>query len=1404
VGIACCSPQQLATAGTPAYQTQVLADSPFLYYRLNDVGPVAADISGNSRNGDYIGSPTLGTLGLGTASDNGVTLNGASQFVQSPMATGFGPLMGSSSYEFLFKAGTAFPTNKMTLAGVFNTGFTTGLQVNINEDAQGTAAAVANSVRLFLRSETAEGVGAAFVHPTILDGNYHHLLFTYDSTAGANRVQAYVDGVPQTVTLGTGANQSGGTPTTFATFGFNPAFGARQNRATTDQFFNGTLDETALYASTLTAIDAVVRAQALGLPIPNQWFVDGGGSFNTAANWINNVVPTSEATFGGFLTGAHAPATVMVNNPVSLGAIRFQTANQYILAGPSAVTLSGSAEVSATAGAHQIAANLAGTAGLTKTGAGAVQLTGAKSYTGSTSVQGGTLNITSLDSIDNQASTDLNLAAGTTLLLSGSAAGTLAPQLLGDGAVNLDDSLPTAQTVTINRSNVNFNGLVIVDGGTLAVANSDALGIGGGITNRTAIDDDSTARVSLSGSITIASEILDIDGRSTDAVALSSAGTNAWNGTIDGQSALAAPRYNIESTSQTLTLSRLHAVDSTALQTFVFSGAGNITVTGGVSEDAFDDAAGGIIPSAQNNVGVIKRGVGNLTIATGTDGGSVDFWFGPTVIEQGTLTVTDPIVPDQGELRSSDVTVKNGASLNLSAFSVYSQQIGQAIGGDGTIVANTLALFDDGSLAPGDSSGAVGSLSVTGAVTLSNVSAGGVWSFDVGNSANTSGDVLAVSGAFSSSGFPAVTVNVTPARGHLDAGARSIVTHSGGTNAAMNSVVAQITTAAGVPLTARQTVAISGSTAGQIQVVVTGEEATRTWSGTVPGGAWNVAADANWQQGDQQYYDLDQVVFNDSATGTTNVAIDGPRYPGSVTFGNATKSYNLTGPGGLRGTTGVNVSGAGAVVFANSGNDYTGTTTIAAGSSLRTTSGNVGTVSNSGALSLRTSSTTNVFTQNGAATIGTGAFRVLAIEAETFSSQTNNGPVDSPVWGPITSAPTDSNGNPAENALDPSLAGQALVASPISANNLSTSATTQNLVTYSVRFTQPGSYYWFGRMRAVDGGVDLATSNVPDLQSLNDDSLLLPSTDLSAAATNPQTMSTLIDLVTGANRVVNAEGAGNAVTNFNYDWYRSTEGALGAAGGFEKIIVTANDVTAGTVFQFKVATRESGMAMDKHVFVQSPNFGVDLNFGTLVDADLNTVAATTAGAVQTVEFPGTVLNVNGNFSMLGNASTLNMLVGSPNSHDRINVSGVLAADGVLTLALGNGGLQAQGGDMFDIFSFASATGAFDSIILPTLAPALAWDTSKLLVTGNLAVVSALSGDFDFDGDVDGNDFLRWQRGQSPNNGSAGDLAIWRGNFGQHLAAAASAAVPEPASAGMAVGGLLMLAAAHRRKPSICV
>jgi hypothetical protein len=80
-------------------------------------------------------------------------------------------------------------------------------------------------------------------------------------------------------------------------------------------------------------------------------------------------------------------------------------------------------------------------------------------------------------------------------------------------------------------------------------------------------------------------------------------------------------------------------------------------------------------------------------------------------------------------------------------------------------------------------------------------------------------------------------------------------------------------------------------------------------------------------------------------------------------------------------------------------------------------------------------------------------------------------------------------------------------------------------------------------------------------------------------------------------------------------------------------------------------------------------------------------------------------------------------------------------------------------------------------------------------------LQSLSGDFNLDGDVDGRDFLVWQRGGSFNPLSAADLAAWQGNYGPAPFTARIAAVPEPPPAGLLLLAITWFGLSVREKDS---
>jgi hypothetical protein len=135
-------------------------------------------------------------------------------------------------------------------------------------------------------------------------------------------------------------------------------------------------------------------------------------------------------------------------------------------------------------------------------------------------------------------------------------------------------------------------------------------------------------------------------------------------------------------------------------------------------------------------------------------------------------------------------------------------------------------------------------------------------------------------------------------------------------------------------------------------------------------------------------------------------------------------------------------------------------------------------------------------------------------------------------------------------------------------------------------------------------------------------------------------------------------------------------------------------------------------------------------------------------------------------------------------------------------------LIAREGDPFDVGNGDLRTVANNGILVSigqtddtptslahdgTLAFRLAFtDGTSGLFTASLE----FTADFDSDGDVDGRDFLKWQRGESPSPLSAGDLADWQQNYGVGSLTATSVAVPKPGS--LALLGIFIMATPHRR------
>jgi len=103
-----------------------------------------------------------------------------------------------------------------------------------------------------------------------------------------------------------------------------------------------------------------------------------------------------------------------------------------------------------------------------------------------------------------------------------------------------------------------------------------------------------------------------------------------------------------------------------------------------------------------------------------------------------------------------------------------------------------------------------------------------------------------------------------------------------------------------------------------------------TWTGATSGD-WDINTTANWDNGAAtQYFDLDSVVFDDSATNKA-ISITEMVAPMSTSFTNtAGNDYTLGGGGGIAGAGGLSKTGAGMVTLATA-NSFTGATSIDGG-----------------------------------------------------------------------------------------------------------------------------------------------------------------------------------------------------------------------------------------------------------------------------------------------------------------------------------------------------------------------------------------------------------------------------------------------------------------------------------------
>ncbi|MCA9234416.1 MAG: autotransporter-associated beta strand repeat-containing protein [Planctomycetales bacterium] len=713
---------------------------------------------------------------------------------------------------------------------------------------------------------------------------------------------------------------------------------------------------------------------------PPEWNIAGSGLWNTASNWTSDPqVPgvgglvDSQARFLGAIT---APATVTLNvNPV-VDTIVFDNANAYTIAngGGNSLTLSGAATIQATSGEHVIGAPILGSAGLKKTGAGTVTLSGANAYTGFTSLNAGTLAVSSNGNLGNAANgLDFN---GGGLQINGTTFTALSRSvtMTGAGTVNVADAANNlnvtgavsgagALTKTGDGSLALANaaaldGNINVNGGTLVVRSNTGLGTTVGGTQVAS----AAGTVELDGSggnLTIAENFNRILARNVNnptAHIRNTAGNNQLTGAIDvGGAATTYGNFENAANGTTLTINNAAGAakvfDSNDGDVNIrFQGTGNFKIG---NENT--PGTGKIVGPNVDVIVALTDPTDRVTIATAvastdTTNATGSYWGGSTTIESGTLAVLQDGL-NAGELASSSIDVRAGATFDVSNFTTYSLQvvsdpdatpgngdeIGQLLTGGGTINTggNTIRAFEDSRIAPGDG---VGTLQVTGNLNVGLFAANpsGGFEFDLGNATTIGGgvnDLLAVSNTLTlAPSGNKFNLRVTPAAGSLAAGTYTLMT--GGSiagGAASGDFNLSLFNPQGTLLNSRQDNASVVNVTGSAVTVSFAAAAARTWTGAV-NGVWNVGSTANWSAGDNLFFDLDAVTFGNGPTNTT-IDIAAPVTPGSMNFTNTTSTYTFTGVG-IEGSGAMTLNANAKAVLANSANSFIGGVTIANGATL--------------------------------------------------------------------------------------------------------------------------------------------------------------------------------------------------------------------------------------------------------------------------------------------------------------------------------------------------------------------------------------------------------------------------------------------------------------------------------------
>ncbi|MHA3775168.1 beta strand repeat-containing protein [Verrucomicrobiota bacterium sgz303538] len=489
---------------------------------------------------------------------------------------------------------------------------------------------------------------------------------------------------------------------------------------------------------------------------------------------------------------------------------------------------------------------------------------------------------------------NLSVASGSTLHFQSNSAGVTS-------AANITLNGGTLKLVNANAGNQ------VTIGGTTTVNSASTLQVGNNVGGSSTA---STNGVLFNSNLVGSAPLTVTNNASTASVLVMGGNNSGYSGTLTfGGTSGRVTRLttaNSGSAAATWSISTGHTlqVNGVAVDLGTLNGAGTVSSsTGTATINVGTGNFSGTIINGSGTIGLTKSTSGTLTLT------GANTYTGPTNVNAGTLLISP------GTLSGTAVTVANGATFAVQGAS------------SGILNTPSISLADSGTLL-------MRPLAAATTVTVPSVTAGTA----------TGGTVLIDTTVLGNpTAAPLIASTFNPV-----AGTTIRVIGSNLTTGTFPAIGYSTLGGAGFAgLTLALPFRVAGSLVNNpnsIDVKITGN-AKPVWRGGVNGN-WDIdstanggAGTANWlaTAGPNTYVESptvgsDAVVFDDTATGTTNVNLTTTLTPSAVAVNNSARNYTLSGSGRLTGTALLTKSGTGTLTIANTGtNDYSGGTSITGG-----------------------------------------------------------------------------------------------------------------------------------------------------------------------------------------------------------------------------------------------------------------------------------------------------------------------------------------------------------------------------------------------------------------------------------------------------------------------------------------